>query len=163
MLYDTHCFALVIVCVCVCACVCVAYAVSQRHNARLRGALSAVTVPTTVRSLVQHYGFLDSLAYAELHRLVQENLIAGLHSARTALPLSLLSLSLSYLCLASLSLFSLPLFFSLSISLPPSLSLSLSALLYHERMRNAKPDLTKPFWSQARSKAHRNEVLTFPL
>ena len=49
----------------------------ERHRARVRGAFAAVTEPTTVRKMVQQYGFLDSLAYAEVRDLAAAGLLAG--------------------------------------------------------------------------------------
>jgi len=50
----------------------------QRHNARIRGAFSAITQPTTVRSVSLQFGFLDTLVHTELSRLIDAGELAGM-------------------------------------------------------------------------------------
>jgi hypothetical protein len=50
---------------------------AQRHRARVRGAIRAVTRPTTLRSLTQRFGFMESLVYGARRRGLRDAFPAG--------------------------------------------------------------------------------------
>ncbi len=49
----------------------------QRHNARLRGAFLAMTLPTSVRSVINNFHFMDNLAYPEISKMIKDKVLPG--------------------------------------------------------------------------------------